>query len=86
MEEFSCRQIKQKTETNKKKQEGFNQIYIMSRNFLAQLRKIPPSPQESSAVSEISVFYFIAGESRFFSFVATWNTVITTGAALSMFQ
>ena len=69
-----------------KKQEGFNQIYIMSRNFLAQLRKIPPSPQESSAVSEISVFYFIAGESRFFSFVATWSTVITTGAALSMFQ
>ena len=65
-----------------KKQEGFNQIYIMSRNFLAQLRKIPPSPQESSAVSHISVFYFIAGESRF---CPSWR-LITTGAALSMFQ
>ena len=51
-----------KTETNTKK-EGFNKIYIMSRNFLAQLRKISPPPQDSSAVSQIPGFYFIAGES-----------------------
>ena len=61
--------MKEKTKTNIKitetniKKEGFNKIYIMSRNFLAQLRKISPPPQDSSAVSQIPGFYFIAGES-----------------------
>ena len=71
----------------------------MSRNFLAQLRKISPPPQDSSAVSQIPGFYFIAGDpdnkailhrnmlgESIIDCFPSWNTLITTGAALSMFQ